>query len=127
MGQHRRAVIQPMRCNLHHQPNIFNCDRRATEGKLGESNYELVFLVVRLLVRSLSSSAHAQQGKQPGITQFYSLRSFIIGTFSQPSSFISENPLTAYENNATILEHKSLSNETTEKETETSTMAVSEA
>jgi hypothetical protein len=97
MGQHRRAVIQPMRCNLHHQPNIFNSDRRATEGKRGESNYELVFLVVRLLVKSLSSSAHAQQGKQPGITQFYSLHSFIIGTFSQPFSFISENPSTVYE------------------------------
>jgi hypothetical protein len=69
MGQHRRAVIQPMGCNLHHQPNIFNSNRRATEGKRGESIYELVFLVVRLLVRSLSSSAHAQQGKQPGDMQ----------------------------------------------------------
>jgi len=69
MGQHWRAVIQPMGCNLQHQPNLFNSNRKATEGKRGESNYEVVFLVFGLLVRSLSSSAHAEQGKQPGDMQ----------------------------------------------------------
>lgn len=36
-------------------------------------------------------------------------------------------PIDSLSNNATILEHKGLSNETTKKEIETSTMAVSEA